>query len=107
MRRTFGIARSWKLLATSPEAGVFACATPDKRQIFVCGHLEYDADTLSTEYWRDKKKGLDIAVPEHYYPGDDPTQTPIVNWRSAGQLFYTNWLDYYVYQATPYDLRDL
>ena len=96
-----------ELLATSPEAGVFACATPDKRQIFVCGHLEYDADTLSTEYWRDKKKGLDIVVPEHYYPGDDPTQTPIVNWRSAGQLFYTNWLDYYVYQATPYDLRDL
>ena len=69
--------------------------------------MEYDADTLSTEYWRDKKKGLDIAVPEHYYPNDDPTQTPIVNWRSAGQLFYTNWLDYYVYQATPYDLRDL
>ena len=96
-----------ELLATSPEAGVFACATPDKRQIFVCGHLEYDADTLSTEYWRDKKKGLDIAVPEHYYPDNDPTQTPIVNWRSAGQLFYTNWLDYYVYQATPYDLRDL
>ena len=96
-----------ELLATSPEAGVFACATPDKRQIFVCGHLEYDADTLSTEYWRDKKKGLDITVPEHYYPDDDPTQTPIVNWRSAGQLFYTNWLDYYVYQATPYDLRDL
>ena len=53
------------------------------------------------------QKGLDIAVPEHYYPGDDPAQTPIVNWRSAGQLFYTNWLDYYVYQATPYDLRDL
>ena len=96
-----------ELLATSPEAGVFACATPDKRQIFVCGHLEYDADTLGSEYWRDKKKGLDIAVPQHYYPDDDPTNTPIVNWRSAGQLFYTNWLDYYVYQATPYDLRDL
>jgi homoserine O-succinyltransferase len=96
-----------ELLAVSPEVGVFACSTPDKRQIFVCGHLEYDADTLSTEYFRDVKKGLDIAVPEHYFPNDDPSQTPMVTWRSAGQLFYTNWLDYYVYQATPYDLRDL
>lgn len=96
-----------ELLSVSPEAGVFACATPDKRQIFVCGHLEYDADTLSTEYFRDVKKGLDIAVPEHYFPGDDPGQKPIVNWRSHGQLFYSNWLNYYVYQATPYDLRDL
>ena len=96
-----------ELMAVSPEAGVFACATPDKRQIFVCGHLEYDAETLGTEYFRDVKKGLDIAVPEHYFPNDDPDQTPIVNWRSHGQLFYSNWLNYYVYQATPYDLRDL
>ena len=95
------------LLAVSPQAGVFACASTDMRQIFVCGHLEYDADTLATEYFRDKNKGLDIAVPENYFPNDDPTKSPVVNWRSAGQLFYSNWLDYYVYQATPYDLRDL
>lgn len=96
-----------ELLATSPQAGVFACATPDKRQVFACGHLEYDAETLATEYFRDKNKGMDIAVPENYFPNDDPTQKPIVTWRSAGQLFYTNWLNYCVYQATPYDLRDL
>lgn len=96
-----------ELLSISQEAGVFAAATPDKRQIFVCGHLEYDADTLSSEYFRDKNKGLEIAVPENYFPGDDPTQAPIVTWRAHGQLFYSNWLNYYVYQATPYDLRDL
>lgn len=96
-----------ELLATSPQAGVFACATPDKRQVFVFGHLEYDAETLSTEYFRDKNKGLEIAVPENYFPNDDPTQHPMVTWRAAGQLFYTNWLNYCVYQSTPYDLRDL
>lgn len=96
-----------ELLSTSPQAGVFACATPDKRQVFVFGHLEYDAETLSTEYFRDKNKGLEIAVPENYFPNDDPTQRPIVTWRAAGQLFYSNWLNYCVYQATPYDLRDL
>ena len=96
-----------ELLSVSPDVGVFAAATPDKRQIFVCGHLEYDADTLSTEYFRDVNKGLDIAVPEHYFPNDDPAQPPIVTWRAHGQLFYSNWLNYYVYQATPYDLRDL
>lgn len=96
-----------ELLSISPEAGVFAAATPDKRQIFVCGHLEYDADTLSSEYFRDKNKGLDIAVPENYFPDDDPTESPTVTWRAHGQLFYSNWLNYYVYQATPYDLRDL
>lgn len=96
-----------ELLSTSPQAGVFACATPDKRQVFVFGHLEYDAETLSTEYFRDKNKGLEIAVPENYFPNDDPTQSPLVTWRAAGQLFYTNWLNYCVYQSTPYDLRDL
>lgn len=96
-----------ELLSISPQAGVFACASPDKRQIFVCGHLEYDAETLATEYFRDVKKGLDIAVPENYFPNDDPTKSPNVTWRAHGQLFYTNWLNYYVYQATPYDLRDL
>ena len=96
-----------ELLAVSPEVGVFAAASPDKRQIFVFGHLEYDADTLGTEYFRDVKKGLDIQVPKNYFPGDDPKQQPMVTWRAHGQLFYSNWLNYYVYQDTPYDLRDL
>lgn len=96
-----------ELLSTSPQAGVFACATHDNRQIFVCGHLEYDADTLGTEYFRDVNKGLPIDVPENYFPDDDPKQEPVVNWRSAGSLFYANWLNYCVYQTTPYDLRDL
>lgn len=96
-----------ELLATSPEAGVFACATPDKRQVYVCGHFEYDAETLGTEYFRDKNKGLPIEVPKNYFPDDDPSQKPVVTWRSAGQLFFNNWLNYCVYQVTPYDLRDL
>ena len=96
-----------KLLAVSDEAGVFAVKSEDNRQFFVSGHLEYDADTLSKEYFRDVDKGLDIAVPRHYFPNDDPTQKPIVNWRSSGQLMYSNWLNYYVYQTTPYDLRSL
>ena len=98
---------SLELLSVSPEAGVFCCATHDKREVYVFGHLEYDGDTLSTEYFRDVNKGLEIDVPEHYFPNDDPTKTPIVNWRSAGSLFYANWLNYCVYQITPYDLRDL
>ena len=98
---------SLELLAVSPEVGVFAAATPDRRQVFVVGHLEYDADTLANEYFRDVNKGLDIAVPKNYFPNDDPTKPPVVTWRAAGQLLYTNWLNYYVYQATPYDLRDL
>lgn len=94
-----------ELLSTSSAAGVFAVKTADSRQFFIMGHPEYDPDTLSLEYWRDVNKGLDIAVPANYFPEDDPTRTPIVRWRSAGQLLYTNWLNYYVYQTTPYDLR--
>lgn len=93
-----------ELIADSPEAGVFAVKTVDSRQFFIMGHPEYDPDTLAREYWRDVDKGLDIAVPAHYFPDDDPKQAPIVRWRSAGQLLYTNWLNYYVYQTVPYDL---
>ena len=73
--------------------------------IFVLCHLEYDANTLSDEYFRDLEKGLDPKIPENYFPDDDPNKKPIVNWRSTGQLFYTNWLNYYVYQSTPYDVE--
>ena len=96
-----------EVLAVSEEAGVFAVKTEDSRQFFLLGHLEYDRNTLAQEYWRDVDRGLDIQVPRHYFPNDDPNQTPIVRWRSAGQLIYTNWLNYYVYQTTPYDLTRL
>ena len=96
-----------KVLSFSPEAGVYAVKTDQGRQIFLMGHAEYDRDTLAGEYWRDVKRGLDIQPPRHYFPNDDPNQTPVVRWRSAGQLIYTNWLNYYVYQTTPYDLTSL
>ena len=96
-----------ELVAYSPEAGVYAVKSQDSRQFFVMGHPEYDPDTLAREYWRDRNKGLDIAVPEHYFPGDNPDKPPVVRWRSAGQLLYTNWLNYYVYQTTPYDLANV
>ena len=96
-----------ELLAVSQEAGVFAVKSEDNRRFFITGHPEYDPDTLSREYFRDVDKGLPIHVPQHYFPNDDPTRSPIVRWRSAGQLFYTNWLNYYVYQTTPYDITQI
>ena len=96
-----------ELLAVSDEAGLFAVKSEDNRRFFITGHPEYDADTLEKEYRRDLDKGLPIDVPAHYFPGDDPNQPPVVRWRSAAQLFYTNWLNYYVYQTTPYDLTKI
>lgn len=96
-----------ELLAESPIAGVFALKTSDNRLFFIMGHPEYDGETLKLEYERDIAKGKDIQVPVNYFPNDDPTQTPIVRWRSSGQLLYTNWLNYYVYQTTPYDLKEI
>ena len=96
-----------ELLAISEQAGVFAVKTEDSRRFFIMGHPEYDPDTLAKEYFRDVDKGLNIAVPANYFPNDDPSAKPIVNWRSHAQLLYTNWLNYYVYQTTPYDLREL
>lgn len=96
-----------EILSTSAEAGVFALKTRDSRKFFLLGHPEYDPETLGLEYQRDVDKGLNIRVPKHYFTNDDPNTTPIVRWRSAGQLFYTNWLNYYVYQTTPYDLNAL
>lgn len=96
-----------ELLALSDEAGVFGVKSVDNRRFFIFAHAEYDDDTLAQEYFRDVKRGLNPAVPAHYFPGDNPSLSPIVNWRSAGQLLYTNWLNYYVYQTTPYDLREI
>ena len=96
-----------ELMATGEKSGVFAVKSTDSRHFFVLGHPEYDPDTLAREYFRDVDKGLDIAVPANYFPDDNPANAPLVRWRSAGQLLYTNWLNYYVYQTTPYDLRNI
>lgn len=95
------------ILSVSSEAGVYMVSSKDGRQIFVLGHPEYEADTLAKEYERDLSAGKAIDLPEHYYPGNDPTQTPRVTCRSHASLLYTNWLNYYVYQETPYDLGRL
>lgn len=94
-----------ELIAVSDEAGVYIAKSTDSRRFFVFGHPEYDAETLMAEYERDKAKGLDMPLPRHYFPGDDPTQAPRATWRAHAQLLYTNWLNYYVYQTTPYDLE--
>ena len=96
-----------KILAESEEAGVYACMTSEGRQIFITGHSEYDPDTLAKEYFRDKQKGIDIAVPKNYFPSDDPTKPPIVRWRAHANLLYSNWLNYFVYQTTPYDVDEI
>lgn len=92
------------VLAESEEAGVFLCMAMDGRQIFVMGHPEYDRVTLDGEYKRDKGKGMDIKLPENYYPENDPDNKPLLLWRAHANNLYTNWLNYYVYQITPYDL---
>ena len=96
-----------RILASSKEAGVFVASTDKGRQIFVTGHSEYDADTLKKEYLRDKNQGLDIQLPKNYFPDDDDTKEPIVRWRSCANLFYSNWLNYFVYQTTPYDITKI
>lgn len=92
------------LLSASDEAGVYMVEAMYGRQLFVLGHSEYDADTLKTEYFRDLQRGLNPHIPDHYFENDDPSKPPLVNWRSHAQLLYTNWLNHYVYQTTPYDL---
>ena len=99
--------KSLKLLAVSDEAGVYMATSDDGRMVFVTGHPEYDRLTLKAEYDRDVAKGLRIAVPKNYYPDDDPSREPLVTWRSHAHLLYSNWLNYCVYQATPFDLNQL
>ena len=96
-----------KIVASSPEAGVYAVMTKGGRQIFVTGHSEYDPETLKTEYLRDKNQGLPIRVPENYFPDDDDTKDPIVRWRGHANLLFSNWLNYFVYQMTPYDIMSI
>jgi homoserine O-succinyltransferase len=96
-----------RLLAVSEEAGVYMAMSEDARMVFVTGHPEYDRLTLKAEYDRDVAKGMTIAVPKNYFPGDDPKKEPLVTWRSHAHLLYSNWLNYCVYQGTPYDLGRL
>lgn len=96
-----------KILASSEEAGVFAVMTPNGRQIFITGHPEYDADTLNKEYVRDVNAGKPIEIPKNYFPNDNPKLAPIATWRSSANLLYSNWLNYFVYQTTPYDLTSI
>ncbi len=96
-----------KILASSNEAGVFVISTDQGRQVFVTGHSEYDPNTLKNEYLRDKAAGLPIDLPKNYFPNDDETKPPIVKWRSCANLLYSNWLNYFVYQSTPYNIEDI
>lgn len=95
------------ILSESDEAGVYMIMARGGREFFITGHSEYSALTLDIEYRRDKAKGLDIAVPRNYYPGDNPQNRPIVNWRGHANLLFTNWLNYFVYQQTPYNLNEI
>ncbi|MCI5615003.1 MAG: homoserine O-succinyltransferase [Clostridia bacterium] len=96
-----------KILAESEEAGVYAVSDDGGRQIFIMGHSEYDTNTLRDEYLRDKKAGLSPALPKNYFPGDDDTRAPVCTWRSSANLLFSNWLNYFVYQATPYQIRTI
>ncbi len=98
---------SLEILAESKEAGVYIVCAKDDRQFFVTGHSEYDTVTLSEEYFRDKTKGMDIAVPINYFPEDNPENPPINRWRAHANLLYSNWLNYFVYQTTPYDIKTI
>ncbi len=96
-----------KILASSEQAGVYAVMSKEGRQIFITGHAEYDPETLQSEYLRDKRQGLPIKVPENYYPDDDDSKEPIVRWRGHANLLFSNWLNYFVYQTTPYNLMNI
>ena len=94
-----------KILSKSKEAGVFIVATEDNRKVFITGHLEYDRNTLKGEYVRDKEKGMDIKIPKNYFPDDDTTRTPEMRWRGSAHIVFANWLNYCVYQNTPFNIE--
>ncbi len=101
------LCKDLQIIAYSEVAGIHLISDLECRKFFATGHCEYDADTLAKEYFRDKEKGLDIALPYHYFPNDDPTKKPLMTWRNAGTLLFTNWLNYFVYQRTPYDINEI
>ena len=93
-----------RLMAVSDEAGVYAAGNESGSRFFITGHSEYDAGTLDAEYRRDLERGLNPNVPKHYYPDDNPENQPVLRWRAHSTLLFTNWLNYYVYQTTPFDI---
>jgi len=99
--------REIEIVAESDEAGVHIVLANEGKRIFVTGHFEYDPHTLKTEYYRDINKGLDIDIPKNYFPGNDPGNPPLVTWRGHANLFFSNWLNYYVYQITPYNIETI
>lgn len=107
MKRDIQKIPALKILSESVEAGVYAVSTDRGRQLFISGHSEYDPETLALEYWRDKKAGIAIHVPYNYFPNDDDTKPPVCTWRSSANLLYSNWLNYFVYQQTPYDAKNI
>ncbi len=106
-RRDIEAVPDLKIMASSEEAGVYAVKTNQCRQVFLMGHAEYDRDTLKNEYLRDVAAGIDIRIPENYFPDNDPEKTPVMLWRSCANLLYANWLNYAVYQTVPYDIREI
>ncbi len=98
---------SLEILAKSDEAGVYIITDKNERRFFITGHSEYDSMTLNNEYVRDINKGMDIAVPKNYFPNDNPECEPVVRWRAHANLLYSNWLNYFVYQTTPYDIKTI
>ncbi len=106
-RADISAVKELKILASSDKAGVYAVATKNGKQIFITGHSEYDALTLNKEYVRDKNAGLNPRVPENYFPNDDDTKAPLLTWRAHATLLFSNWLNYFVYQTTPYDIMKI
>lgn len=96
-----------KILASSKETGVYAVSSEKGKQIFITGHSEYDSNTLADEYFRDLKVGEKIEIPKNYFMGDNPENQPLVSWRAHANLLYSNWLNYFVYQTTPYDIETI
>ena len=105
--RAIHACKDLRILAESEEAGVLLCMSQDGRKVFIMGHAEYDRNTLRDEYLRDARKGLGTALPLNYFPNDDPNAKPLLEWRAHSYLLYSNWLNYYVYQLTPYDLNEI
>lgn len=101
------LCKDLQIISYSEQSGIHLVSDLECRNFYATGHSEYDADTLAKEYFRDKDKGLDIKIPYNYFPDDDPTKAPVITWRNVGTLMFTNWLNYFVYQRTPYDINDI
>ena len=101
------LCKDLQIISYSEMSGIHLVSDLECRNFYATGHSEYDADTLAKEYFRDKDKGLDIKIPYNYFPDDDPTKAPVITWRNVGTLMFTNWLNYFVYQRTPYDINDI